>query len=1150
MNRPHSLTLRQEIDVLLSSACPSVLLPALPVVFLTEKLGIIPPQLIQAGTTSSQSPVTKVFWPDHLQKIKSEFEGVKLLGSAAAEEWLKGLEIRGKQALADASRWEKWDLSGGVYQMQIATPWVLPLPEEPETPIQLGITTPFQPLPPKPPQADQVQDQNQPTPSTKNGIPGLATSSLQLRIQGQQKRTKDEVTELKAKRRAEIERRALLLDPPLTPDVLAHIPSFQAALQIITPLDENAWELLRPRILTQRKEAESRVEQSIASARAIQDRLSSAKTDVNSNAEGKEVTDADWDEIQGPLRARISDYSDEIIRDGWEEGEKVTKKNAAQFAVEVLLYVRKRFYAEVAKDAAAALAAGKTPIIDPPQGPWTQKLTLENMKWVFDFKIKPHTERLKVKELFRCNGCQGNYKYYGFEAVIQHYAAKHTSALSSGSVVVHWRAEWPVEPPFCPDSKIPTISQPIQPPQSQPLTYQSTTSTEHQHSYPGFAHNSVPGYSATGYGAQFPYYGYGQQSYYGTTASYPNAAYAGYGTQPYDYNAQYYPYAATPVQPTTNASQPPPLGLTHDSNANTRRAVHIPYPEPPQQGNNGGPSESHKAQLKAMIRIAKEAWSKVSLIRDKDLPASIKVCVVIHYVAKQFEAEFSEPPHLGMFIESLAAKSTRGIRNANNALKCKACMEKGDEKCKKAQFSLPQLAKHFQKSHIHAMAANGLSPLDWRIEMMQLPELPVLKKLRVSLENKPIAYAAVSDTLPWAFNSTLHQESDDETDFPKDQPYVFKTEPLDPRIRKVEHPRDTGPTSRGTPTISQLYSAPPLDVPNLRPASAVYRKKTTIREPLHSRSPRPAHREDLSPHPNSHPSSTVYPLDGSSRPRERNEALPRYLDEGRRRPGSADLGQTNPYGVDSKRERHDGNKSRDFGSHQEDSHEGRSTRRWERDYRPERAANEPIPRPTGAHQDGGYGLLGALESHLDRGRENVMYVDPSGRELRKTADGTFVYRDDPMAESHRRPPSPRYDTYPPSRHQEQGPSPRYPQQYREAEYPGERAYYDSRPAPPEEGYELVEVRDPQGAYLIKRPIQRDDRKHYPYEGRAPLRDVDPRPAYRSGNEQPPVQDIGHAQYPRGPLMAPRQQQSGPEVDEYDPRYPAAGGGREVHRYGG
>jgi hypothetical protein len=72
------------------------------------------------------------------------------------------------------------------------------------------------------------------------------------------------------------------------------------------------------------------------------------------------------------------------------------------------------------------------------------------MKWVFDTKVKPNTEPYR-KELFLCNACEYPSKYYGFEGVIQHYAAKHTSALSVGSVVVHWKSEWPEYPPFHPD---------------------------------------------------------------------------------------------------------------------------------------------------------------------------------------------------------------------------------------------------------------------------------------------------------------------------------------------------------------------------------------------------------------------------------------------------------------------------------------------------------------------------------------------------------------------------------------------------------------------------------------------------------------------------------------------------------------------------
>jgi len=104
---------------------------------------------------------------------------------------------------------------------------------------------------------------------------------------------------------------------------------------------------------------------------------------------------------------------------------------------------------QVAKDEAAVRATGREPQLDPINGPFTRKLTLENMKWVFDTKIKPYTENYR-KELFLCNDCEA-LKFYGFEGVIQHYAAKHTSALSLGSIVVHWKSEWPVYPPFNPE---------------------------------------------------------------------------------------------------------------------------------------------------------------------------------------------------------------------------------------------------------------------------------------------------------------------------------------------------------------------------------------------------------------------------------------------------------------------------------------------------------------------------------------------------------------------------------------------------------------------------------------------------------------------------------------------------------------------------
>ncbi|CAK7270338.1 hypothetical protein SEPCBS57363_004049 [Sporothrix epigloea] len=85
------------------------------------------------------------------------------------------------------------------------------------------------------------------------------------------------------------------------------------------------------------------------------------------------------DEAQGLIRRKILRYADEAIGGGWEGGAKVTEYNAPAFAVDVLLHVRKRFYKEVEMEARLARAAGREPIVDPREGPFSRKLSLENM---------------------------------------------------------------------------------------------------------------------------------------------------------------------------------------------------------------------------------------------------------------------------------------------------------------------------------------------------------------------------------------------------------------------------------------------------------------------------------------------------------------------------------------------------------------------------------------------------------------------------------------------------------------------------------------------------------------------------------------------------------------------------------------------------
>ncbi|PNP58068.1 hypothetical protein THARTR1_02226 [Trichoderma harzianum] len=133
-------------------------------------------------------------------------------------------------------------------------------------------------------------------------------------------------------------------------------------------------------------------------------------------------------DVETTVRIHLSNLADEIIRD-WVKGRSIKKANCADFAAEVLAYVRKQFYKDGAK--AASLTRG---------------LILDDMRWIFEHKIGPLTNPHQ-KDFFRCKECQTKSKRYGFQAIIQHYAMKHrTKKLKSMSML--WRTEWPEEPPF------------------------------------------------------------------------------------------------------------------------------------------------------------------------------------------------------------------------------------------------------------------------------------------------------------------------------------------------------------------------------------------------------------------------------------------------------------------------------------------------------------------------------------------------------------------------------------------------------------------------------------------------------------------------------------------------------------------------------
>jgi hypothetical protein len=83
----------KDIDVLLLSSVPSPLIAALPFVYLTNELHVIPTATVGTTECPIGIHVTKCFLLQHVEEIQREFNEVKGMGFPAAEEWLCQLRI-------------------------------------------------------------------------------------------------------------------------------------------------------------------------------------------------------------------------------------------------------------------------------------------------------------------------------------------------------------------------------------------------------------------------------------------------------------------------------------------------------------------------------------------------------------------------------------------------------------------------------------------------------------------------------------------------------------------------------------------------------------------------------------------------------------------------------------------------------------------------------------------------------------------------------------------------------------------------------------------------------------------------------------------------------------------------------------------------
>lgn len=222
--------------------------------------------------------------------------------------------------------------------------------------------------------------------------------------------------------------------------------AYNAAIQISMPLNDFAWDLLKHRLIAQRDEAEQKELEFTNAQEASQLGRESRELFEEQRRLDQATNDRIWKQLGTPARHKLKAYADDHIATIWDGGFAVSAANSANFAADVLVHVVRRFDESIVEED-KLLASRHMRMPTGSAIPEMRQLKLDDIKWVYDESVRPHTERFG-KEIFLCSICEGTTKRFTFDGVIQHFAAKHTSDLSKGTQVVHWKAPWPRNPPF------------------------------------------------------------------------------------------------------------------------------------------------------------------------------------------------------------------------------------------------------------------------------------------------------------------------------------------------------------------------------------------------------------------------------------------------------------------------------------------------------------------------------------------------------------------------------------------------------------------------------------------------------------------------------------------------------------------------------
>lgn len=697
-----------------------------------------------------------------MEEITQELNGALALGPAAAEEWSKGLEARGKLRMKAAEAWERWSVkippikraasiasspatlprkpSKSPKRRTVSPIIHAPVPASKYSPaISLAVmhggrVRRFTNTPPVPnltdaaPNAHYTQHRPPTIPPNVFTPQPVHTGSAQPN----QQRNLHDANEAKANRKLDIERRCQQMDPPIAPNILRHMDAFKAAIQISQPMTEYAWNLLQPRLIANLPAAQQAELDHVSRAALLPAKQTDRRHQDANSKEAKEVMDREWEDSQRLIRERLNAIADDFINRDWDQGKILTHDNSPKFAADLLIYIRQVYYEQVNGPTAAP-----QPLLEKGSLNRSPPLVLENMKWVYDNKVKPLTEQYR-RDLFFChaNDCEQATRPFGFEGVIQHYGAKHTTAFSSGNIVVAWReAEWPEETPFHPD-----------PVSVKHAPHTSSNATDYSGFYGGFSRagtstphmpthmpQASPGpYQYPGYNGPFapPQVPYDYSQVYGApTEGHPYQPMGPPGYGPHPGNPSYMPSPAVinPAVAPPPAMPPPPHGVAESV--------------PNGNGDSSHSTASFDKEVSTIIGLAQDMWKQTSGI--KDMPNSLRIYVLLHRVISKFHIEFNYEPNLNHFISALSNHEiSKALKNAPG-LSCKACQLQSAHHLTGAYYQRPEerktytvllLFQHFRSHHLSYYPSGvgyGQVPttLDWKEDMIELPSERIISGL-------------------------------------------------------------------------------------------------------------------------------------------------------------------------------------------------------------------------------------------------------------------------------------------------------------------------------------------------------------------------------------------------------------------------------------